>query len=674
MKSLKNFKWKFKIKSIKTKLVIYFSVLILLSSILLEMISTQNINIALTKEAEKSLVSLAAEGARVTESRSETQEQCLKTIALLDKIRSMDWKLQQPILQRQVEGLNFLDIAVVEPDGTARYSNGSTNQLGDREYVKKALNGEVNVSDLLISRVTNEIVLMYAAPIEKDGKVIGALIGRRDGNALSEIIDDIGYGDEGYSYIINSNGTIIAHPDREKVLNQFNPSEEVKKDKSLTSMSTLLQKALKDKKGVSTYSLEGNDLYAGFAPIEGTDWIFITTANKSEVLSAIPRLQRTIIIVTSVILIISIAITYLTGNSIAKPIIKTIKHAEKIANLDITEDVSEDYLKKNDEIGALAQALQSIINNLRDIIDKVSDSSEQVTAASEELTATSQQSAIAVDEVSKTVEEIAIEASEQSLITKEGSSKATILGEIIEKDQKNVRNLNIASMQVTEVVSEGLNDIDTLSKITEESNDATKEIYEVILKTNDSSNKIGQASNVIASIAEQTNLLALNAAIEAARAGESGRGFTVVADEIRKLAEQSSTSTKEIDEMVTELQKNSKNAVNTMERLSNISKEQSSSVLNTRDKYILIAEAMKESGKVVKQLNVSGEKMEKTKYEILDILEKLSSLAEESAAATEEATASMEEQVASIEEIASSSENLSNLAQNLQTIIMKFKV
>ncbi len=286
--------------------------------------------------------------------------------------------------------------------------------------------------------------------------------------------------------------------------------------------------------------------------------------------------------------------------------------------------------------------------------------------------ATSQQSAIAVDEVSKTVEEIAMEASEQSLITEEGSSKATILGEIIEKDQKNVRNLNTASMKVTEVVNEGLNDIDTLSKITEESNDATKEIYEVILKTNDSSNKIGQASNVIASIAEQTNLLALNAAIEAARAGEAGRGFTVVADEIRKLAEQSSTSTKEIDGMVNELQKNAKNAVNTMERLSNISKEQASSVINTRDKYMLIAESMKESGKVVKQLNVSGENMEKTKYEILDILEKLSSLAEESAAATEEATASMEEQVASIEEIANSSENLSNLAQNLQTIIIKF--
>jgi methyl-accepting chemotaxis protein len=674
MKRIKSFKWKFNLKSIKTKLVVYFSILILLSSISLGIITLKETDDSLTKEAEKSLISLATEGARVTESRTETQEQGLKTLVLLDKIKSMDWKLQQPILQRQLEGSNFLDFAVVEPDGTAHYSNGSTNQLGDRAYIKKALNGEVNVSDLLVSRVTNKVVLMYAAPIERDGKVVGALIGRRDGNAISETIDDIGYGNEGYSYIINGNGTIIAHPDRGKVLNQFNPTKEMEKNKSLTSMSNLFQKALKDKQGVTTYSFEGNDLYAGYAPIKNTDWIFITTANKSEVLSAIPTLERTILIITSVILFISIAIAYLIGNSIAKPIIKTIKHSEKIANLDITEDVSESFLKKGDEIGALAQALQSIINNLRDIIDKVSNSSEAVTAASEELTATSQQSAIAVEEVSKTVEEIAMEASEQARFTEEGSSKATLLGEIIEKDQETVRNLNTASIKVTEVVNEGLNDIDTLSKITEESNNATKEIYEVILKTNASSDKIGQASNVISSIAEQTNLLALNAAIEAARAGESGRGFTVVADEIRKLAEQSSTSTKEIDGMVNELQANAKNAVKTMERLSNISKEQANSVITNRNKYMLISEAMKESVKVVNHLNVSGKEMEKTKYEILDILEKLSSIAEEGAAATEEVTASMEEQAASIEEIASSSESLSNLSQNLQTIIMKFKI
>ena len=235
-------------------------------------------------------------------------------------------------------------------------------------------------------------------------------------------------------------------------------------------------------------------------------------------------------------------------------------------------------------------------------------------------------------------------------------------------------NLNRASSKVAEVVNEGLLDMNKLSKITEESNGATKEIYEVILKTNESSNRIGQASSVIASIADQTNLLALNAAIEAARAGDAGRGFAVVADEIRKLAEQSSQSTKAIDEIVGELQKNAKDAVKTMERVSTISKEQTSGVIQSKDKYILIAQAMKDAQIALEQLNASGEEMRKMKDEILTTLQNLSAIAQENSAATEQTTASMEEQTASMEEISSSSEDLSNLAQDLQSIILKFNV
>nr|WP_280528559.1 methyl-accepting chemotaxis protein [Tissierella praeacuta] len=225
-----------------------------------------------------------------------------------------------------------------------------------------------------------------------------------------------------------------------------------------------------------------------------------------------------------------------------------------------------------------------------------------------------------------------------------------------------------------DIINNGLKEIENLSRITEESNVASKAIQEVILKTNDSSIKIGQASNVIASIAEQTNLLALNAAIEAARAGEAGKGFAVVAEEIRKLAEQSSASTMSIDEIVNDLQANSKDAVTTIERVSNIANEQTQSVINSRDKYILIYEAMKKADKEIEQLNVSGLEMNSMKDTILDTLQNLSAIAQENSAATEEVTATIEEQVASMEEIANGSEALSELAQELQSIVVKFKI
>lgn len=661
-------------KSIKTRLIIYFTILILTSSLALGAVSLFRATSSLTGEAEEAISLVAREAAKFAQARVQLQQDVLIAISSQTGIQSMDWAIQQPILAHQLEHTGFLALAVVQPDGTANYSDGTTSQLGDRDYVKKALAGEPNVSDILISKVTNSAVLMYAVPISREGKVVGALVGRRDGNALSSITNDTGFGKDGYAYMLNSKGTIVAHPDGEKVMNQFNPIEEAKKDEKQKSVGQLFEKILKEKTGVSTYNFNGKDLYAGYAPVEGTDWIIAVAGLQSEVLSGIPALQRNIFFTVIIVLAISIVLTYLIGNSIVRPIVLAVRHTEKIAKLDITQDVPELLMKKKDETGVLAKGLQSLTDSLRKVIKEINNSSEQVAAASEELTATSQQAALAAEEVSKTIEEIAKGASEQAQNTETGNSKAAHMGDIIDKNMEFAKDLNTASNKVAEVVDEGLTEIEKLSEITRESTAASKEIYEVVLKTNESSDKIGRASSVIASIADQTNLLALNAAIEAARAGEAGRGFSVVAEEIRKLAEQSSTSTRSIDETVNELQRNAQAAVTTMERVSSISREQTDSVAATRDKYMLIAKAMQDAIKALELLNSSQEEMGQMKDEIQDALENLSAIAEENSASTEEVTASMEEQAASIEEIASASEGLSNLAQNLQSIITRFRV
>ncbi|HEY8362855.1 MAG TPA: methyl-accepting chemotaxis protein [Tissierellaceae bacterium] len=661
-------------KSLKTRLIFYFTIMILLSSLAVGLISIYYSSTSLTKEAEKSLFVMAKEGAALAESRIETEFKVLETIAGLEDVKSMDWLVQNDVLNNLIDETNFLALGVVGPDGLARYTDGIVENLADRDHIKIAFNGVESISDIIPDVVNGGTLMRYAVPIDMDGKIVGVLVGRRDGGNLSLITEDIGYGEQGYSYIINSKGTVMAHPNKELVLNLFNPIYESENDKNLESLANAFNKILEEREGLTTYTYNGNDLYAAYMPIKGTDWILIITANVDEVLSSVPKMRNNMLIASAIIILINIVIAYFIGNSISKPIIQLKGYAEKVSNLDLTENLHENLLAKEDEVGLLSRVVQHLVDNLREIIKEIDYSSNEVLSTSEELTATTQQSAIAVEDVAKAVEGIAKGASEQAESTEKGALKINELGNAIENNLDLAKNLTYTSNRISEVVDNGLVEMENLFKITEESNKASVEIYDIIQKTNESASAIGEATNVIASIAEQTNLLALNASIEAARAGEAGRGFAVVADSIRKLAEESSKSANSIDEIVKKLQLNAENAVVTIENLASISKEQTKGVINSREKYLAIRDAVNEAIKAVDELNVSSSRMEELKNEILDMIQSLSALAEENSASTEEVTASMEEQNASIQEIASASEGLAKLAENLKSVIDRFKI
>lgn len=660
-------------KSIKTRLITSFLILVNLSSVVLGLLSIRTGTDVITAQLESSLVEKAKEASELTYSRIESQMKILETIALREDIQSMDWELQQPVLQKIKINANLLEIGVLQEDGKVHYSSGMFDDILDDIFIQNTLEGKSSISDVYVSKVSNSIALMVGVPIKNDNKIVGTLIGRLYGNTLSNISNDVRYGEKGYGFMINKDGTIVAHPDIGMVYDRFNPIKQVQSDESMGGMASLFEKIIAEQTGFSTYTYDGTDKVVGYYPVKGTSWIMAVEADRDETLAPISKLRNNILLVGGIITLLCAALTYIISNSISKPIIESIKHSKKIADLDISEDFPQELINRKDEMGELGRAFQNIIDNLREVINEVSNSSEQVSASSEELTATSQQSAIVTEEIAKIVEEIARGAHDQSISTEQGASKAILLGESIEENHVHTQEMTSASKRVSQVVEEGLKEIQGLFDITEESKVAITEIQDVILKTHENSNKIGEASKVISSIAKQTNLLALNAAIEAARAGESGRGFAVVAEEVRKLAEQSTVFSNSIDEIVLELHENAENAVKVMDRVSEIGFEQVDKVSSSKDKYESIGQAMEDEIEAVIQVYKSGKEMEGLINEIMDTLKGLTSIAEENSASTQEASASMEEQSASIEEIAGASEGLSNLAQDLSQVINRFK-
>lgn len=420
----------------------------------------------------------------------------------------------------------------------------------------------------------------------------------------------------------------------------------------------------------------GNPVYGSLQVVKVGDEFagLVIEIDESEAFASVDALATATIGLMIIYTIIGSTLIYFIAKSIANPLKAVVINSNLLAEYDLSKDIEQKYLGRKDEIGKLFGSINQVTLNLRELLGEVSNNAIQVASSSEELTATSEQSSMSADEVANTITEIARGASEQAENTTVGSEKLADLSQIIVEDKEYIGKMNAATNTVGNLVSEGLEISEVLVQKTKNSSDASAIVFESIQKTNESSVKISEASNVIASIAEQTNLLALNAAIEAARAGEAGKGFSVVADEIRKLAEQSTESTQSIDIMVSTLKNDAHIAVSKMEEAAQISKEQEASIELTIDKYNEIASAMKDAEKAVEILTEASEIMEERKDEVYSVIENLSAVAEENAASTQEASAAMEEQSAAIEEIAQSSEGLSNLASELKALIEKFKL
>jgi len=662
------------LKSIKLKLIVNFVLMLLITSTVLGVISYTSASKAIVNEASTAVVDLATSASAVVKGRIQSQLIELESISRSSEIEGMQWEIQKEILQYDMEYYDFLALGIVYPDGTTLYSDGSTAQLGDRDYVKKAFKGESNVSNPILSRVTNEMVLMFASPIRQEDEIVAVLIGRKPTNALNNTIADMGYGEKGYAYIMGKDGTMYAHENEQYVLDQRNAFEDIETGGDLKNLGLAIKEVDISSRQIITYEFLGDKRYIGMVPIENTDWLVAVGGYESEILSGIKEMRTKIIISTFFIILLGGITVFIIGGSITTPIVAAAKHAQEIASLDLRRDVPEKHLKLKDEIGLISRSIQSISENLRSIVGQVSEASHQVASSSQQLTATTQESAMVSEEISRTVEQIASAAEEQASNTENGVNNAAILGEMVKNNQEHVRKLNTFADEVIVLKNEGNILMIELSEKTNDSGNGIRKVYEDIKTTTHNAIKISEASNLIKNIAEQTNLLALNAAIEAARAGDSGRGFAVVAEEIRKLAEESKRSTMAIENIVNMLQQSTADSETTINDVINVVDIQQKSLKEAENKFSGITNAVERIKEMISQLDDASEVINQNQEGIIDILQNLSAIAEENAAGTQEVSAASEEQSASIQEIANSSEGLSHLAQEMIELVEKFNI
>jgi len=659
--------------SLSKRTALIVSALVLVVSVSIGLVGILLSNNAIQDNIDETLRNSAKDGVKIVDASIARDLSVLQELANRSTTKSMNWETQKNSLMSDVSRLGFLEIGVVGLDGKVRYvSDDSTADLSERVYIKEALQGNTNISDVLISKVTNQAVVMLATPIEENGKVVGALIARSDGTALTEITDQMGFGERGYAFILGKDGTIYAYQNREYVMEQKN----IFADEDTKGLADEIQRIGAGNSGIIDFEFLGARRLMGVEPMESTGWTLAVGAYRDDVLAGLKQARIAIIIGVAVFMILGMVVAFYFGNSISRPIVEYSAIIERMAGYDLRTDENGKanvYSMRKDEIGNIGRSLMSMQKNLVSLIGDVTNTSQQVASSAEELTSTAQQSTLASDEVAKVIEDIAQGATEQAKEAEKGAETVDALGKKIQDNINGVKNLSEAANRINILKDEGIVIVNDLVQKTEDSSQASKDIYNIILNTNEGVDKIASASEMIKSIAAQTNLLALNAAIEAARAGESGKGFAVVADEIRKLAEQSNSFTDEISVIIRELVSETKVAVEQINKLEHTVELQSNSVNVTNHKFEGIASSIEEIRGLADVLDKIDKQMEIERDQVIQVVEHLSSISEENAAGTQQASASVEEQTASMAEISDASEALAQLASEMQESVAKFK-
>lgn len=513
--------------------------------------------------------------------------------------------------------------------------------------------------------------MVYILPIINENNNVMGLVGmdfRLD--SLQSYIENQRVLENGFMRILSNTGIVVAHRNFARVGDFSGELDENGEGEYID----IIQNGKTHTSIEYSIAIEQNT-FKSLAPIivGGTYWTVGTILTEDEVMAESNRKMMLISVLAFIFIGIVAFLIVSVAKNISKPLVSVTEIAGKISQLDISMDIPNTLLEREDEVGILSRSFNSIILNLRDFMATNTNAAKTLTSFAEELTAITHQTNISSNQISKTIEEFSKGADEQAREAEQAVYNINEFGNLIESEQSELEGLNAVTLEVLKLKEEGLEKIFSLVEKTIESEKATLEINEVILSSNKSAEKITQASKMIKSISNQTNLLALNAAIEAARAGEAGRGFAVVADEIRTLAEESNKFTEEISEIISELKNKTENAVETMDGMGKIVKSQSESVSQTKEKFDGIAIAIEKTKSAIEKLNVSGKIMQENKEVIVSNIENLAAITEEYAASTQEVNASVIEQNNSINEIANSSESLTNLADDIKENLLKFK-
>ncbi|WP_133309173.1 methyl-accepting chemotaxis protein [Aeribacillus pallidus] len=547
-------------------------------------------------------------------------------------------------------------------------TTSSLNKLGE-----KNLKNSVEMTIELIDALNKEVEKGTLSLEEAQEQVKVAILGEKNADGKRSINKNFDLGENGYMYIIDQKGTLIAHPviegrqgwnDEDSKGVKFN--QKMIKTGNEGGGLTYYEWALPDNEN----RIEKKVAYSKTDPHWG--WVVCAGTYLMDFNQPANDLLVFLMIVIGATIVIGFFIVWLFSNSISKPIHAVSERMHLLANGDLTQ--GEIKIRSKDETQNLAHAINQLQNKLKEMITNISNASEVLTSHSEEMTHSANEVKAGSEQVSTTMQELASGAETQASSASDMAAKMEVFVEKVQDASEKGEHIESVSREVLEIAGKGnklmMSSTEQMSKIDE----IFQQSVDKVLGLNGHLQKITKLVSVIQGIADQTNLLALNAAIEAARAGENGKGFAVVADEVRKLAEQVSVSISDITSIVDNIQNESKNVVDALKSGYQEVEQGTEQIKNTGATFQTINKAVTDMVHHIQTIASNLTEIASNSREMNRSIEEIASISEQSAAGIEQTSAAAEQTSSSMEEVANSSEQLAKLAEELNEFVRQFKL
>ncbi|MBY9079228.1 HAMP domain-containing protein [Paenibacillus sp. HN-1] len=579
------------------------------------------------------------------------------------ELRTAVYRYSADVQQQNKDLIELLIIA--DSQGQALVTSASDApdlNVSDREYFKQALQGSPAVSDVLVSKDSGNPIVAIALPLQSGGSTAGVLIGTIPFTAISSPVDAVKIGNNGYAYMLNKSGLVLAHPVKDKIMNENFT------DNGHKEMNDLVKQVVAGSSNEGFYTFEGIHKFVTFQ--KSGNWLVATTADYNEYMAPAFKIRTGTIWITAACIVAAIVVALiLTLLGILRPI-KRLQSAMVVAgegDLRVRTDI-----RTGDEFQTLGGAFNQMVQKQEEMIGSIQAGSMALMNMSEALASSSEEFSASIEEINSSSQEIAAGAENSNQSVLEASQVLVQMSSLVQLAQSKASTANANAIAANEAAQDGRVKIADTVKAMEVIHANTGETETILEAVHAQSAHVSEIVGVLNGIARQTNLLALNAAIEASRAGEHGRGFAVVAGEVRKLSDESNLRATEISEMIGEMVNRISTAVTAMRGASQAVKEGRGVVHETDQAFMRIMEKVQNiEGNVDEIVDITRDEVA-TSDQIIKLIDSMGSVSEQAVYASESVASAIEQQASTVNQIAASAQEVSATSVELEHLAENF--